>query len=95
MSVSKNVEMISDNFDVTNHRFMNMIANGVSQLIAQNIPGLQLRHSGKSINGNIMSSVLLGEMIVSEDELKSVDDKVRNIIQGLKNPANLISVMQE
>lgn len=90
------VQATSDQFRLSNHRFLNSIAKGISAMIAESVPGLKLQYIGKSINGDKISAVLTGEVILEDkDKLDSAVDKVNTTIQGLKNPANLLAAMKE
>lgn len=93
--IKEELQQVNDGFDISNHRFLNMIANGISKLIAKDVPGLKLRYTGKSIKGNVVSAVLIGEIHLNNpDELDRASDKVKTTMQGLKNPTNLIEVIE-
>jgi len=90
------LQMADEGFRVSNHRFMNMIASGISALIAETVPGLKLQYTGKSIRGDSISAVLIGKIqLADKEELDSTSDKVRITMQGLKNPSNLLATMRE
>lgn len=86
---------LNSGFNVSNHRFLNMIANSIAELIAKNVPGLKLQYTGKSVSGNSISAVLIGEVqLVNENDVDRASDKVRTVMQGLKNPTNLIEAIK-
>jgi len=90
--VSDQVKQIRSSNSVSNHRFFNMIAAGVQKHLEQQVPGLKLVQAAGSVTKNGGTTVLTGQIIVQDaDEKKSTEDKVRQVMDDLKNPADLLS----
>jgi len=93
---NKNFKNISNSFEISNHRFVNSIANGISNLIGQKVPGVKLQYVDKVVSGNSISTILSGQIVVnSQDEYDEISNEIRTVMQGLKNPSNLISIIKE
>ncbi len=94
--VQPQLQHMINGFKVSNHRLLNMIANGLTKLIDKKVPGLKLKYGGKSINDNTVSAVLTGEIIFSnKDEFDNASDKIRSTMQQLQNQSNLITILKE
>ena len=93
--IKPQLQLANSGFAVSNHRFMNKIASGISTLVEANIPGLRLEYIGKSVTGNSISANLMGEVLVDDIKLADVSDKIRGVMQELKNPSNLLSIIKE
>lgn len=92
---SKQVKHIRKNVAVSNHRFFNMIAEGVQKHLEDTIPGLKLVQSASSLTKDGGAKVLTGQITVKDEEEKeSVDAKVRQTMDGLKNPSDLLSTIK-
>jgi hypothetical protein len=92
---SKQIKNIGKNMVVSNHRFFNMIAEGVQKHFEETIPGLKLVQSASSLTKVGGTTVLTGQITVKDEEEKeSVDVKVRQTMDGLKNPSDLLSTIK-
>ena len=92
---SKQVKQLKNSVNVSNHRFFNMIIEGVQGHLEETVPGLKLVQSASSLTKDGGTTVLTGRMTVKDSEEKeSVENKVRQTMDGLKNPADLLSTMQ-
>lgn len=90
-NIADQMKIVRLNRDTSDHRFFNLIAAAVKAKLEQQVPGLELHFGGKTINGTQVSAQLTGQMI---DEDGSVDDKVRQVMDGLKNPSTLMSLLE-
>lgn len=94
MKVSDQLKTVLSHFEVSNHRFLNMIAAGVQNKLQQNIPDMQLKISGKSQDGTIIKLRITGTKITKDaDDFDRVSNNVRHTIDGLKNPSDLLSIL--
>lgn len=90
------LQNIKDGFKVSNHRFLNKLADGISAKIKQRIPNLELRYTGKSVKGDIITAVVIGETYFAEaDDVSEASKAVGIIMQELKNPSTLIGVVEK
>lgn len=85
------VERIKNNFEVSNHTLLNSVISGLRGEIKQIHPDLVLQLANKkSVRGEV-SLILKGQ--VTLDDSEDVKDKVKQLINSLKNPSNLISLL--
>jgi hypothetical protein len=72
-----------------------MITDGVLQKLEDSVKGLKLKKAGSAITATGGTSVIMGQMTVaSEEEKEEIDVKVRQAVDGLKNPADLLSTIR-
>jgi hypothetical protein len=84
-----------NNHVVSHHAFLSKLANGVKEAIEQGVPELKLRVGGKSTSGNNIQIEIVGNVETENDDaMKRIDDLVRQTIDSLKNPANLMSTIK-
>lgn len=94
MKASDQIKTIRTNFDVTNHRFINAIAMGVKEKLEQIVPETKFKIGGKSLDGTVIKLQISGTKITKDaDELDKVKNDVRQTMDSLKNPANLMSIL--
>ncbi len=93
MKVSEQSKHIENQFVISNHAFINQIANGLQKRLMQEIPGLTLSLGGKSESGNVIKLVLSGATVV-EGELEETENKVRMTMDKLKNPSELLATIE-
>ena len=85
------VKIVRQNRDVSDHRFFNAIAMAVKTKLEQQVPGLEVQFGGKTVSGSEVVAQLTGQMV---DEDGSVDEKVRQTMDSLKNPSILLSNLE-
>lgn len=93
MKVSDQSKHIENQFVISNHAFINQIASGLQKRLKQEIPGLTLSLGGKSESGNVIKLVLSGATVV-EGELEEAENKVRMTMDKLKNPSELLAIIE-
>lgn len=92
---SDQVKQIRANVAVSNHRFFNMIADGVIRSLEGKVPGIKLVRTAGSITKNGGTIVVTGQMpVASEEEKEKAETDVRQAIDALKNPADLLSTIR-
>lgn len=96
MKVSEQLVPISNGFDVSNHTFVNQIMNGLQQEITETVPDLTIIPMDKKASKGKISVTLKGQIILEDvADINSVDDKVRQLMNSLKNPSNLLSLLKK
>lgn len=69
--------------------------NGLQQEIAETIPSLTVIPMGKEASRGKISVKLVGQITLEDaEDMNQVDDKVRQLMDSLKNPANLLSLLK-
>ena len=89
-------QLVQNGFSVSNHHFLNTIANGITKVVGETVPGLKLQYVGKSISNNKISAMLVGQIVLDDaNKIGDASNKVNEIMQKLQNPSNLISIIKE
>jgi len=92
---SKQIKQIRSSHAVANHRFFNMIIQGVIKRMEESVPGLKIEQSAASVTKTGGTQVLMGRITVKDqEEYETVDAKVRQTFDSLRNPADLLSTIQ-
>lgn len=92
----KQVEQISEKFDVSNHIFLNMVSNGIQQKTEQLVPDLLLVPINKKMSKGEISMTLVGQVVLDDaNDINNVDNKIRQMMDSLKNPSNLLSLLRK
>ena len=95
MKVSEQLVSINNNFDVSNHTFVNQLMSGLQQEITETVPNLTIVPIGKEASRGKISVKLVGQITLEDAEsMDSVDDKIRQLMDSLKNPADLLSLLK-
>ena len=95
MKVSEQLVSINNGFDISNHTFVNQLMDGLQQEITEIVPNLTVIPMGKEASKGKISVMLKGQIIIEDaDSMSSVDDKIRQLMDSLKNPANLLSLLK-
>ena len=95
MKASDQVKQIKSKMSASNHRFFNMIVSGVQSHLEESVPGLKLKQSASNLTKTGGTTVLTGQMpVANEEEKESTDTKVRQTMDGLKNPTDLLSTIK-
>lgn len=95
MKASRQFKHVNVGFGISNHTFINKIAAGIQQKLQQEVPGLALRMGGKSENGTKIKIMLTGSIATADaDQHEEVVTKVRQTIDDLKNPSDLLSLVK-
>lgn len=91
---SEQTKVIENQFDVSNHTFLNQLSTGMQQRVGEVVPGLQISPIGKKASKGDISFSLVGQVTL-EDETKVEDaeGKVRQLMDSLKNPSNLLTLL--
>jgi len=94
MDIERQFSNLRNKFEVSNHAFINKIAAGVADEINE-VDGLNVKSSGKTSDGGVIKMNLSGSMITKDsDRHQEVSDEVRRILDKLKNPAYLLSLIK-
>jgi hypothetical protein len=93
--VSDQVKQVRLNLSASNHRFFNMIVAGVQKKLEESVPGLELKQSARAVTKSGGTIVLMGQVPapMAEDK-ESAENKVRQTMDSLKNPSNLLSAIE-
>jgi hypothetical protein len=92
--VSDQVKLLKSGFEISNHTFVNQITDGLQECVETAVPGLKVSPMGKRASGHDISLTIMGQ-ITLEDEaaLEDAENKVRQLMDSLKNPTNLLSLL--
>ena len=91
---SSQVKQIGNNFEISNHTFVNQITSGLQERVAQTVPDLKVIPTGKKASKGNISLTLIGQITLEDAEsVESADEKVRQLMDSLKNPSNLLSLL--
>ena len=89
------VKAVSNNFEISNHAFVNQLVAGLQKKIGIAVPGLTVGSSAKEATKGKISMIVTGQIIVDDSEsLSDVDERVRQVMNSIKNPADLISMIR-
>lgn len=92
---SEQLKFVKQNHQVSYHRLVTMLAEGIKKAVEQEAPDLELRVGGKSVMGNKITLHITGNVVTEDaDDLKRTDDAVRQTMDALKNPSNLLSTLE-
>lgn len=95
MKASKQCKHINTGFEVSNHAFINQLAAGIQKKIQEKVPGFLIKIGGKSESGSTIKMVLSGSMVTTDaDKHQEISNKVRQTIDDLKNPSDLLSTIE-
>lgn len=95
MKVSDQTKQVENAFAVSNHTFVNQLAAGLQQKIAEKFPDMIVKSGGKSQDGRNIKLVVSGMKVTKDaDELERVNTEVRQMIDDLKNPSDLLSLLE-
>lgn len=91
---SKQVRSIGDNFDISNHAFLNQIISGLQDRVSQTAPGLKISPMGKKSSLGMIELTLIGQvMFEKKEDIDDASDKTRQLMDSLKNQSNLLSLL--
>lgn len=94
MKLSDQITNIKSGFEISNHKFVTVVANSVIAKLSQTTPGLRLQLSGKNQNGKTIKLNIIGNQAVNTvDELEKTKEDVRRTIDALKNESVLLSIL--
>lgn len=72
------------------------IAEAINAELAEQFPDLQLSLTGKRETSNGIIAVILGDYPTPTiDDYKDIQERVDNLMQSLKNPANLVTLLRK
>ncbi len=95
VKASDQLKFVKNNHVVSHHLFATKLASGVKETIEQEVPDLKLRIGGKSVSGGKITLQITGSVKTEDaDDMKRIDDLVRQTINSLKNPSNLLSAIK-
>jgi len=91
---SDQVERVSDHFDISNHTFVNQVVGGLQSRVGTAVPDMKLQPVGKKATRGGISLTLTGQILLdSPDDVERAKEKVQQFMDSLKNPANLLSLL--
>jgi hypothetical protein len=91
---SVEIEQITENFAISNHKFINLLSDGIINIISKDIKGLDLKMVDKSESHRMISTSLIGQIVIDENNKDDIGQRVENIMQRLQNPSNLLSLLK-
>lgn len=96
MEIQEQIKSIDNNFEVSNHTFINQLMSGLQARITETVPDLKLRPTGKKASKGQITLTMVGQVTIDPiaGDIDSVDDKIRQLMDSLKNPTNLIEMIR-
>jgi len=92
--VSNQTKSLADKFEISHHTFLNQLSEGLQERVSEIVPDLVIGPMGKQDNKDNISFTLMGQVILKDEaELEDVENKVRQLMDSFKNPANLLSLL--
>jgi hypothetical protein len=92
--VSNDIKAIGNNFEVSNHTFLGQISSGIQGRVGETVSGLKVVPTGKKAARGDISVTLVGQVTLEKsDDVETANEKVRQLMDSLKNPSNLISLL--
>lgn len=96
IDLKSQTRLCEEGFENSNHKFLNMLANGLEQRVKTLVPEIESAVFGKTVQGNNINLMLTGEIVPkTEEEYNDIKNKVHNLIETLKNPTNLFAILKE
>jgi hypothetical protein len=92
-NLSEQLKYVQANTNTAHHRFLNHLAQAVQRRLAEAAPELQLTYGGKQESGDVISAQLSGRTTTTDPQ--TLEDNVRNVMEQLSNPSNLLSALEE
>jgi hypothetical protein len=95
VKVSSQTKAIGGQFEISNHTLLNQLTTGLQERVSEIVPELNIVPLGKKSSKGNISLTLMGQVVL-EDETKVEDtgEKVRQLLDSLKNPSNLLSLLE-
>ena len=92
--VSNQVKSIGDHFDISNHTFLNQIIGGLQNRMSRISPDLVINPAGKTSSLGKIKLTLTGQVVLeNREDIDDTSDKTRQLMDSLKNPSNLLSLL--
>lgn len=92
--VSDQTKMIGNRFDISNHTFLNQLTTGMQVRVGETVPGLKVTPVGKKASQGEVSLTLMGQVALDDaTKVEDAEDKVRQLMDSLKNPSNLLMLL--
>ena len=96
MKVSEQFPHINEGFNLSHHTLVNQIMSGLQQKITETVPDLTIIPMGKKASKGKILVTLKGQITLEDAaDMTSVDDKIRQLMTKLKNPAELLSLLKK
>lgn len=93
-NLSKQHKLVRSRFKISNHTFINKLADGIREHVAQSAP-VDLKYVGKSESGDAIEAKLVSVTTVSGAEAyDELHTAVRSAIDELRNPSKLLSLIK-
>lgn len=92
MKVSNQLKQIRSGFEISQHAFLNKVAEAIAEKIKKDT-GLELTPVGKEDSGGKISMTLVGQSVDPEQN-GDIEERVRRTMQGLRNPTNLVDLLR-
>lgn len=94
--VSDQLRRISDGFDNSNHTFVTRLLNGLQSRIGETVVKIETAASGKqAVVGRISVNIIGSKISEDAEQLEADKQKIRQMIDTLKNPSALIEILGE
>ena len=91
---SNQTKLLADKFEISNHTFLNQLTSGLQERVAMAVPDLEILPMGKQDSRGDISLTIMGQITLEDEaELEDAENKVRQLMDSLKNPTNLLSLL--
>ncbi len=94
-NLSDQMKHVNSGLDLSVHSFFNAVAATIQKKIEKDA-GIKLSLQNKAVTGKgKISAVLIGQTIDADPkEIERTEERVRKIMQDLKNPVNLLDMLK-
>ena len=93
MSLSDQTKQAARSFEVSNHAFLKLISNALSQKLLKDHQ-IEMKTGGKVVHGKAVSVILTGtKVIANPKEAEETADKVRQTFNELQNTSDLLELI--
>lgn len=88
------IENIRSAFSIQHHRLLNNIATGLVESIGKEVPDIRLKLTSKTEKDNeIRLAAIASVTLVDTASKETMEKKVNQIMDALRNPSNLMKLI--
>ncbi len=92
MKVSDQLNGLKKKFEVSNHKFLTAICDAIAEKLKNNAQ-IEMAQAGKKAHGKTIETTLIGQS-ADLDVNKDIEKRVKQTMDGLKNPVALTELLK-
>ena len=92
MKASEQFKLANNGFGVSNHTFINQIAAGIQKRLNNEL-GIKTKLNKSHGNSTIEINITGVKVVKDNSEMLQTEKKAESLISNLKNPSNLLSLL--